>query len=102
MGAALARVPAIAVMVAIALLAAAALPTWSTAVGWGALGVAFALGELGATVGLPDWLIKVSPFAHVPQLPGGTFTWTPSVVMLAIAAVVTLAAFVTYRQRDVV
>lgn len=101
-GAALAHVPAIAIMVAIALLAAAALPTWSTAIGWGALGVAFALGELGATVGLPDWLIDVSPFAHVPQLPGGTFTWTPSVVMLAIAAVVTLAAFVTYRQRDVV
>ncbi|PRY60127.1 ABC-2 type transport system permease protein [Knoellia remsis] len=101
LGAAAARIPAVLVLVAVALLASAALPRWAPAIGWGALAVAFALGELGATIGLPDWLVKVSPFAHVPQLPGGEFTWTPVLVTTAVAAAITAAAFAAYRARDV-
>lgn len=95
-----ARLPAIAVVVAIALLAAAALPTRAPAIGWGALAVAFGLGEFGSTVGLPDWLVAISPFAHVPQLPGGDFTATSSIVMCAIAAAITGLALAAYRHRD--
>jgi len=100
LAAALARVPAVLVMVAIAVLAAAAVPTHASALAWGALAVAFGLGELGATVGLPQWLIDVSPFAHVPPLPGGDFTVTPTVVLCAVAAVTTALAFAAYRVRD--
>lgn len=95
-----ARLPAIAVMVAVALLASAAVPTWSSAIGWGWLALAFGLGELGSTIGLPNWLIKVSPFAHVPQLPGGDFSAMPSLVLCAIAAALTALAFTAYRRRD--
>lgn len=99
-GASAARLPAVAVMVAVALLAAAAVPTWAPAIGWGSLAVAFGLGELGVTIGLPDWLVTVSPFAHVPPLPGGEWSAAPTVVMLGIAAALTAAAFVAYRLRD--
>ncbi|MEO7269776.1 MAG: polyketide antibiotic transporter [Knoellia sp.] len=100
LGAAAARLPAIAVMVSVALLAAAAVPNWASPIGWGGLAVAFGLGELGATIGLPDWLVKVSPFAHVPQLPGGDWSATPTIVMCAIAAALTGLAFTAYRLRD--
>lgn len=95
-----ARLPAIAVMVAVALLASAVAPNRAPAIAWGWLAVAFGLGELGATVGLPDWLITVSPFAHVPPLPGGEFSATPSIVLTAIAALITVGAFTAYRLRD--
>jgi len=68
-GAAASRIPSVAVMVAVALLAAAAMPSHARAIGWGALVVAFGLGELGTLVGLPTWLADVSPFAHVSALP---------------------------------
>ena len=99
-GAAASRLPAVAVMVSVALLASAALPIRGPALGWGALAVAFGLGELGSTVGLPSWLVRVSPFAHVPQLPGGEFTAMSSIVLCAIAAALTGLAFTAYRLRD--
>lgn len=100
LAAAAVRLPAVAVMVAAALLASAAAPTWAPAIGWGALAIAFGLGEVGTPMGLPDWLIKVSPFAHVPQLPGGDFSAMPLIALTAIAALITAAAFTAYRLRD--
>ena len=100
LGATAARLPAVAVMVALALLAAAAAPLRASAIGWGGLALAFGLGELGTTVGLPHWLVTVSPFAHVPQLPGGDFSATSAIVLCAIAALLTGLAFTAYRIRD--
>ena len=102
LAAAVVRLPAVAVVVAIALLAVGAVPHLSSAIAWGGLAVAFGLGELGSTVGLPTWLIEVSPFAHVPQMPGGQFELAPTVVLTAIAAGITGLAFAAYRRRDVV
>lgn len=99
--AAAARIPAMTVLVAVALLAAATTPTWAPAIGWSALALTFALGELGRTVGLPDRVIQLSPFAHVPHLPGGEWAWTPVLVTTAVAAAITAAAFTAYRLRDV-
>jgi len=101
LGATASRLPAVAVMVSVALLAAAAVPVWASAIGWGGLAVAFGLGEFGTTIGLPDWLVGISPFAHVPQLPGGQFSATSALVLCAIAALLTGLAFTAYRLRDV-
>ena len=87
--AASARIPAMTLLVAVALLAAASIPTWAPAIGWSALALTFALGELGRTVGLPDRVIQLSPFAHVPNLPGGEWAWTPVLVTTAVAAATT-------------
>ena len=88
-------------MVSVALLAAAMTPTWAPAIGWSALALTFGLGELGRTVGLPDWLIQLSPFAHVPQPP----RWRagrgrPPIVPCAVAALLTSLALAAYRLRD--
>ncbi|WP_353950935.1 polyketide antibiotic transporter [Knoellia sp. S7-12] len=100
LGAAAVRIPAVAVMISVALLAAAAVPRGASAIAWSSLLTAFGLGELGVTFGLPDWLVKLSPFAHVPQLPGGDFIWAPTIVLCVIAAALTALAFTPYRLRD--
>ena len=81
-------------------LLAGAVPRF-TPLTWGVLLVAFVVGELGRTMGLPTWLIDASPFAHVSQLPGGAFEPLPALVLVAVAAGLVLAGRAAYLRRDV-
>ncbi len=67
---------------------------------WGVLGAAFVLGEFGASMNLPDWLVGLSPFAHVDAFPLGHWDWTNVLVLTAVAAALTLAGLAAYRRRD--
>ena len=49
---------------------------------WGALAAFLLLTELGAFLRLSKWAMDISPFTHVPKLPGGTFTATPLLWLL--------------------
>jgi ABC-2 type transport system permease protein len=59
------------------------------------------LGELGDLLHLPDWAIGLSPFHHVPSLPGGTVHATPLVVLSVLATAVAFGAWLRYRSRDI-
>ena len=54
------------------------------------LALCLALGQLGPVVDLPQAVIDASPFAHSPQLPGGTLDAAP-LVLGALAAALTAA-----------
>lgn len=99
LGAALALVPGVWVVVG----AAAALfglgaryAAWS----WGVLLVGFLLGEVGRTMGLPEWVISLSPFAHTSHLPGGRFDLTPTLLLLSVAAALVGFGLLAYQRRD--
>lgn len=98
-GAALATVPAVWVVIGLAALLAGAAPRFAPLT-WGVLLVAFVVGELGPTMRLPAWLVDASPFAHVPQLPGGTFEPVPALVLLAVGAALVTAGRTAYARRD--
>ncbi|QNE17938.1 ABC transporter permease [Kribbella qitaiheensis] len=67
-----------------------------------ALFVAFLLiGQFGPIFDLPQGVMDISPYAHTPRLPGGTFTATPVIALLAIAAALLAAGFYTFRHRDI-
>jgi ABC-2 type transport system permease protein len=75
-------------------------PRWSAAA-WGALVAFLVLTELGSTLNLSHWVTDISPFSHVPKLPGGTFTAVPLLWLAFAAAVLTAVGLAGLRRRDI-
>ena len=59
------------------------------------------IGEFGPLFELDQWLMNLSPYGHVPRLPGGDFTATPVVWLALIAAGLITVGLVGFRRRDV-
>jgi ABC-2 type transport system permease protein len=97
--AALVHVPAVWVLAAIVVAAFGLAPRF-VAVGWVALAGFVLLGELGPLLNLDHWVMDLSPFAHVPKLPGATFAATPLVALSAVAALLGAAGLAGLRRRD--
>lgn len=93
--AALAFVPAMAVMAGVAALAVALRVTW---IGWLAVAFVVITLYLGALLRVPQWLLDVSP---VGQTKAPTeYSIIALTVMVVAAAVLTLIAGTIYRRRD--
>ncbi len=72
----------------------------AVAVAWAALGLFVVIGLFGQLFGLPDWLMDVSPFQHVPQMPVEGFSLGSTLALVAVAAALLAAGFVGFRRRD--
>jgi ABC-2 type transport system permease protein len=72
------------------------------AVGWLGLGFCFVVMMFGELLQMPDWLMDVSPFRHLAQLPADDFRLLPVLVVLAITAAVAGLGMASLRRRDVV
>lgn len=92
--------PALWVMIGIAILLIGVLPKATGAV-WGYFAFSFFTAFMGRVLDLPDWLPKVSPFGYIPQLPVDTVNYGTLAVLTLIAAALTAAGFIFYRRRDV-
>ncbi|WP_406831941.1 polyketide antibiotic transporter [Pedococcus sp. KACC 23699] len=68
---------------------------------WVVLAACLVIGQFGDLLHLPQGLQDLSPFRHVPLLPGGTFDPTPVVGLVALAGVLVLAGGTLFRRRDV-
>ncbi|WP_235037271.1 ABC transporter permease [Actinomadura sp. K4S16] len=100
LGAALAQLPAVWLVAAIALALFGLAPRITAAASWAAVGVFAVVTLFGAGLGLDQWALDVSPFSHVPKLPGHEFTPAPLVWLLAVAAVLSALGLVGFRRRD--
>jgi ABC-2 type transport system permease protein len=99
LGAALVQLPAAWVLAGLGVALIGLAPRLST-VTWAALIVSVLLVELGALFGLSQWVVDLTPFAHVPKLPGSAFTATPVVWLTAVAVALGAAGLVGLRRRD--
>jgi ABC-2 type transport system permease protein len=99
MGAALAQLPAVWVLGAIAA-ALFGLAPRALRLAWVALGLCYLLWFLGPLLDLPRWLMDLSPYEHVPQLPAATLTAGPLLALTAVAAALTAGGLVGFRHRD--
>jgi ABC-2 type transport system permease protein len=98
--AALVQLPAVWVLAGIVVAGFGLVPR-ATAVGWVALGAFVVLGELGPVVGLDQRVLDLSPFAHVPRLPGSSAA-APALLWLSMVAVVLcVAGAAAFRARDI-
>jgi ABC-2 type transport system permease protein len=98
-GAALSTLPAVWVSTAVAMLIYGAFPRF-TGVVWAVLISFLLLGEFGDLLDLPEWLTQLSPYAHLPSLPGGEVSWTALVVLTVVAALVGALGIGALRRRD--
>ncbi|WP_394554246.1 ABC transporter permease [Agromyces sp. MMS24-JH15] len=98
--AALAQLPACLLFLGITLLVFAYAPRATIAVGWTVVGVAAILGVWGPILQFPDWLVKLSPFAHTPVPAGGDTDWTGGIWMLVIALAAGALAVWSMRRRE--
>lgn len=98
--AALAQAPAVWVVTTLALAFFAWRSAWSIA-GWVVLAVFLVLGLIGELLRLPSWVIGLSPYTHVPQMPVAGFAPLPEAVLALIAAVLVAVAWLGYRDRDI-
>jgi len=100
-GAGMAELPAALVIAAIAAAAFGVLPDACVGIGWGVLGLAVLVNLFGQTLQLSHWLLDISPFTHVPRLPGGTVSAQPLVWLSVIAVAFGAAGLAGLRRRDI-
>lgn len=97
--ASLARLPAAWVMTGLAALSSGLLRTMTRA--WALLGAFTLVGVFGDLANLPRRVQEISPSAHVPALPGGTFHASPLVVLTLLAAALAAAGYLAFHHRDI-
>ena len=101
LGAAFGQLPAVLVLAGVAVLLFGLRPTWSVAGSWTVVSVAALLMLFGQALALSHWVLDVSPFAHVPRLPGGTVSATPLIVLVVVAVAGAVAGLAAFRGRDI-
>lgn len=98
-GASLAYLPAIWLILAVALTLFALAPRW-TSIAWVLIVALVLVTEIGAMLSWPAAVLNLSPFTHIPRLPAAEMSWTPLISLTAIAATLTVVAVERYRRRD--
>jgi len=96
---ALVQLPAVWVVVGITVAAFGMAPR-QIVIGWVALVGFVLLGEFGALFDLNQAVMDISPFAHVPRIPGGEFVAAPMLWLTAVAAALIVAGLSGFRRRD--
>lgn len=100
-GAALVQLPAVAVLGAAVLALVVLLPRWSVGLSWVLVVFAIFVGPMfGPSLGLPSWLMDLSPFSHVPNAPAVSISPGPVVALVAVCAVLAGVATLAMRRRD--
>jgi ABC-2 type transport system permease protein len=100
LGAAMIQIPAIWVVVGIAVVLFGLVPQHSDAI-WGVLVAFFLLGQLGRILQFPQWSLNLSPFSHIPALPAEELTFTPLLILALLAVILTAIGLAGFQRRDI-
>ncbi|WP_027932892.1 ABC transporter permease [Amycolatopsis thermoflava] len=100
LGATVAQVPAVWVVVGIAVVVFGFAPKFATAA-WGVAAAFLLLSLFGPVVQAPQLLLDVSPFTHVPKLPSADFVVAPFAWLLGIAVVTLATGLARFQRRDI-
>ncbi|HZG04135.1 MAG TPA: anibiotic ABC transporter [Streptomyces sp.] len=98
--AALVRLPAVLVLAGVAVAAFGMLPRLAVALPWTVFAICLLISQVGAALELPQSVMDISPFTHVPQMPSVGFSAGAVLVLLVIAAVLMAGGAVLFRRRN--
>jgi ABC-2 type transport system permease protein len=98
--AAMVHLPAMWIMIGIGVLLIGIAPK-VTGLTWLYLVYSFIVVYLGGLFQFPEWVGKISPYAHIPQLPIEDMDFAKASILTVIAAVTIFIGFIGYRKRDI-
>ncbi len=99
LAAAAVQLPVVWLMASITLALVGVMPRFAPAA-WAVLVAVIALYLLGSVAGMPQWVQDLSPFTHVPRVPGESLRVAPLLWMSAAAGVLTVLGLTGLRRRD--
>ncbi|MGI5368491.1 ABC transporter permease [Streptomyces iakyrus] len=99
LAACLVQLPAVWVVGGVAVLLHGVLPRAAVAA-WGVAGAVLLIGWVGPALDVPRAVLDVSPFGHLPKLPGGSMEWGPVAVLTGLAVLLVAAGLAGLRRRD--
>jgi ABC-2 type transport system permease protein len=100
-GAALVQLPAIGVLGAAVLALVMLVPRWSVGLSWALVVLTIVLGPMfGPSLGLPTWLLDLSPFTHVPNAPAVPISMGPVLGLVAAGALLAAAGALAMHHRN--
>ena len=98
--AALVQLPAVWVLVGVAVALFGVLPRFMAFGGWAVLAVCVLIEEFGRPLQLNKSILDLSPFAHVPKLPGGEVSAAPLLWLVLIVVALGAVGLLGFRRRD--
>jgi ABC-2 type transport system permease protein len=99
--AALSRAPGPLVVAALALTAFGLLPRIAVGVAWGLLAAFLLIAQLGVFLDLPQAVLDLSPFTHLPAAPATEVTPTPLLWLTVVSVVLAAVGSWAFRRRDI-
>lgn len=94
------QLPAVWVLTGVAMALYGLLPR-RTGVAWGVLVASLVVGQLGAILQFPQWVINLSPFSHVPAYPAESIEWLPILILSMLALGLLIVGVTGFERRDI-
>jgi ABC-2 type transport system permease protein len=92
--------PATAVFFGIAVLLLGTRPTLAVPLAGGGAVAMYLLSFIGPSLSWPNWLLDLSPFHHLTNVPVDPVAWTAIFVLLLLTVAMIAIGLVTYQRRD--
>ncbi|MFG2938064.1 ABC transporter permease [Streptomyces sp. NPDC048282] len=99
LAACLVQLPAVWVIGGVAVLLYGLTPRFAPAA-WAVAVAVLLIGWVGPALDAPRLVLDLSPFGHLPKLPGGGMEWGPVSALLGLATVLTGVGLAGLRRRD--
>ncbi|MFF8938416.1 ABC transporter permease [Streptomyces paradoxus] len=99
LAACLVQIPAVWVIGGVAVLLHGVLPRAAVAA-WGVAGAVLLIGWVGPALDVPRAVMDISPFGHLPKLPGGSMEWGPVWALTGVAVALVAGGLAGLRRRD--
>ncbi|MFG3289627.1 ABC transporter permease [Streptomyces sp. NPDC048179] len=99
LGACLVQLPAVWVIGGVAVLLYGLTPRFAPAA-WAVAVAVLLIGWVGPALDAPRLVLDLSPFGHLPKLPGGGMEWGPVPALLGLAVALTGVGLAALRRRD--
>lgn len=98
--ASLAYVPALLVIGGAAALTFGLLPRATVALSWLVFVFCLFVSQFGELLKIPQVIVNISPFTHIPPMPSEPFAWLPATILTSAGLLLLAAALLAFRHRD--